>query len=101
MEFGLHVVKTAYSLGRFGRPIMITRTCLGPQQDNILMVLDNSNISANCNIKTDVRNKNKKYISTKWFAFVNNVNLEVGSKLRFLVSDVSNNRLSQKLKLLG
>lgn len=69
-------------------PMRIVRL-LQNQQNNILMlmVLDNSDIYVNCNIKTSPRNRNEKYISAEWFAFVNNANLQACSKLRFTLLD--------------
>jgi hypothetical protein len=51
------------------------------------MVIDNLHISINCNIKMSARCSNEKYIYGDWFAFVNNANLQAGSKLRFTLAD--------------
>jgi glycine cleavage system H lipoate-binding protein len=61
--------------------------CLGPQQNHIHTVLDNTNISINCAIKTSPRNRNEKYISNGWIAFVKDVNIQPDSRVRFTVSD--------------
>jgi hypothetical protein len=58
------------------------------QQNSITLVIDNLDISVNCNIKSSPIYTNEKYISAAdWFAFVNNANLQAGSRLRFTLAD--------------
>jgi hypothetical protein len=58
------------------------------QQNSITLVMNNLHISVNCNIKSSPRKTNEKYISAAdWVAFVNNANLQAGSRLRFTLAD--------------
>jgi hypothetical protein len=52
------------------------------QQNNIIMVIDDLDISVNCS-----RCSNEKISARDWFAFVNNANLQAGSRLRFTLAD--------------
>jgi hypothetical protein len=59
---------------------------LEPGRRQINMVISNINISYLCNNKTSTRNINEKYIF-EWFAFVNDFNFQVGTRVGITVSN--------------
>jgi hypothetical protein len=72
-------------------PHRITRNFLQHGQNQINLVLHNTNIAVNCNIKTDPRNEVEKFITIGWFQFLMNANIEAGSRVRLTLSDPPEN----------
>jgi hypothetical protein len=72
-------------------PHRITRNFLQHGQNQINLVLHNTNIAVNCNIKTDPRNEVEKFITIGWFQFLMNANIEAGSIVRLTLSDPPEN----------
>ncbi|MCH80494.1 hypothetical protein A2U01_0001263 [Trifolium medium] len=60
---------------------------LQAQQTNISISLENTNIVVNCNIHTCSRSAKEKYISHQWTAFLNQANINVGSRIKLTVLD--------------
>ncbi|MCH79481.1 ATP-dependent DNA helicase PIF1 [Trifolium medium] len=68
-------------------PHTIASNYLLPQQKEITVILDNSDISVNCIIQTSPRNRNEKYIARGWIAFINQANINIDSRLRITLLD--------------
>ncbi|XP_045787542.1 uncharacterized protein LOC123887334 [Trifolium pratense] len=83
------VITAAHVQGRgvLHFPRSIVTNYLPHHQHGIVMVLDNSNISVNCSIKTTPRNRNEKYLSQEWIAFLNQANINVGRRIKLTISD--------------
>jgi hypothetical protein len=60
-------------------------------RNQINLILHNTNIAVNCNIKTDPRNEVKKFITVRWFQFLLNANIEADSRVRLILSDPPEN----------
>jgi hypothetical protein len=72
-------------------PRRITTNFLQPAQNQIYLVLHNTNIGVHCNINTDPRNAVQRFITIGWFQFLNNANIEVGSRVRLTLSNPPEN----------
>jgi hypothetical protein len=72
-------------------PHIIISNFLQHGQNQINLVLHNTNIAVNCNIKTDPTNGVEKFITIGWFQFLMNANIEAGSRVRLILSDPPKN----------
>jgi hypothetical protein len=72
-------------------PHIITTNFIQQDQNQINLVLHNTNIAVNCNIKTDPRNRVEKFITIGWFQFLMNANIEVDSIVRLTLSNPPEN----------
>jgi hypothetical protein len=60
-------------------------------RNQINLILHNTNIAVNCNIKTAPRNGVEKFITIRWFQFLLNANIEADSRVRLILSDPPEN----------
>ncbi|KAK2378746.1 hypothetical protein QL285_066621 [Trifolium repens] len=72
-------------------PHRITSHFLQQGQNQINLVLHNTNIAVNCNIRTDPRNGLEKFITIGWFQFLMDANIEAGTRVRLTLSDPPEN----------
>ncbi|GAU37747.1 hypothetical protein TSUD_382400 [Trifolium subterraneum] len=68
-------------------PRSIISNYLQEEQHNIIIAMENSNISVHCNFKTSPRKLNEKYIFGEWTAFVNQANFNIGCTIRLTLLD--------------
>ncbi|CAJ2640091.1 unnamed protein product [Trifolium pratense] len=59
-------------------PTIISKAFLTPQQRRISMVLQNTNISVDCEIRMAARNQHERYISVGFNTFLNVANIQPG-----------------------